>query len=80
MQTARVALHRKASQALESIIRARGTVRIQLPLFGLEQTGALISAAFGWADVAPELTQEIYVKTGGLPLYIEQVSSFAACP
>ena len=73
MQTVKMAMHLKASQALEAIVRARGTARVVLPPFALEQTAAFISAAFGSADVAPELTQEIFVKTGGLPLYIEQV-------
>lgn len=73
VQTVRQALHVKATIALEAILRAKGTLRMQLPALDELSTGELISGAFEGADVAPELTHEIHGKTGGLPLYVEQV-------
>ncbi|MCJ1422964.1 Adenylate cyclase type 10 [Sticta canariensis] len=78
-QTMRQALHVKATVALEAILRSRGTVQMQLPPLTQQGTSLLISSAFGGADVAPELTHEIHDKTGGLPLYVEQVQSKSAC-
>ena len=73
-QTTRVALHDKANQALHIILQATGTTQVTLPPLNLAQTMELISAAFSGVDVAPELGREIYDKTAGLPLYIEQAS------
>ena len=52
------------------------TLRVTLQPFTLDQTRSFLNMAFKGADLKMDegLVRQLWEKTGGLPLYLEQVS------
>lgn len=78
MQAAKKALHARMSALLDDIRENPFTLRLILQPFTPEHTQAFLNATLDGVSVSPEVAQNLWEKTGGLPLYIEQVQS--QCP
>ena len=75
MQAAKMAVHAKVTMLCQDIRTNPFTLRIIMQPFTPEQTHAFLDAALEGVQVSAEVARNLWEKTGGLPLYIEQ-----ACP
>ncbi|EIE21630.1 hypothetical protein COCSUDRAFT_56833 [Coccomyxa subellipsoidea C-169] len=71
-QAAKAALHAKMSTLLEDIRENPFTLRMVLQPFTPEHTQAFLNAALDGVLVSSDVAHNLWEKTGGLPLYIEQ--------
>ena len=70
-----MAVHAKVTMLCQDIRANPFTLRIIMQPFTPEQTHAFLDAALEGVQVSAEVARNLWEKTGGLPLYIEQ-----ACP
>ena len=70
---AKAALHAKMSALLEDIRENPFTLRMMLQPFTPKHTQAFLNAALDGVLVSSDVAHNLWEKTGGLPLYIEQV-------
>ena len=72
MQAAKMAVHAKVTTLCQDIRTNPFTLRIIMQPFTPEQTHAFLDAALEGVQVSAEVARNLWEKTGGLPLYIEQ--------
>ena len=72
MQAAKMAVHAKVTTLCQDIRTNPFTLRIIMQPFTPEQTHAFLDAALEGVQVSAEVAHNLWEKTGGLPLYIEQ--------
>ena len=75
MQVAKTAVHTKVTALCQDIRENPFTLRLIMQPFTPEQTHTFLSAALDGVQVSAEVAHNLWEKTGGLPLYIEQVCS-----
>lgn len=75
LQEAKKALHAKMSALLDDVRENPFTLRLVLQPFTPQQTQAFLNAALDGVLVSMEVAHNLWEKTGGLPLYIEQACS-----
>lgn len=68
-------MHSKVTAAREAIRENPSTLRLLMQPFTPEQTQTFLSAALNGVHVSAEVAVNLCEKTGGLPLYMEQVCS-----
>ena len=59
--------------ARSAVLRHARSELVMLPPFSASETRCLVAAVLGEEDIQEDLAAMIFDKTGGLPLYIEQV-------
>jgi hypothetical protein len=86
-QVAKTAVHARVSALCTDIRQNPFTLRLVMQPFTPEQTHAFLAAALKGVHVSVEVARNLWEKTGGLPLYIEQVcclkkytASYHTCP
>ena len=72
MQAAKMAVHAKVTTLCQDIRTNPFTLRIIMQPFTPEQTHAFLETALEGVQVSAEVARNLWEKTGGLPLYIEQ--------
>ena len=72
-QAAKAAVYSKVVALREAIRESPCTLRLPLQPFTPEQTQAFLSVAMDGVNISAEVAQHLWEKTGGLPLYMEQV-------
>ena len=73
LQVVKASQHAKVSSLLEVIRGNCHTLRLVLQPFSPKQTQEFLAAALCGVVVSAEVAHKLWEKTGGLPLYIEQV-------
>ena len=73
LQAARAAVHAKVTAVREAIRGNASTLRLCMQPFTPEQTQTFLSVALDGVHVSAEVAMSLWEKTGGLPLYVEQV-------
>lgn len=74
-QVAKLVAHARVTALCRDIRNNPFTLRLIMQPFTPEQTHAFLSAALEGVQVSAEVARNLWEKTGGLPLYIEQVCS-----
>ena len=72
---AKLALHARMSALLEDIRENPFTLRLVVQPFTPEHTQAFLNAALDGVQVSADVARNLWEKTGGLPLYIEQANA-----
>ena len=73
MQVAKAAVHDRVSALCTDIRQNPFTLRLVMQPFTPEQTHVFLASALEGVHVSAEVARNLWEKTGGLPLYIEQV-------
>lgn len=73
MQVAKAAVHARVNTLCTDIRQNPFTLRLVMQPFTPEQTHVFLASALEGVHVSAEVARNLWEKTGGLPLYIEQV-------